>query len=167
MSHELVVQPDFDPSAPAESWQLPTEVVEELRKAVLSKRTTTVATEDVGFTGYGTSPMARRRTTRIGMITEVEPGRIAMEVESGLVATQVEGTLNVDTALLLEDDRRLTEIPVFREFRGWEEQTRGEERDAKVEEDDTVTSTEYIASVAVEGGRKINFYPPPSHLTFA
>lgn len=137
-----------------------------IKKAALEGRTTTVTTEDVGFTGYGTSPMARRLTTRIGVITEVEPGRLVMEVRSGLIFTQVADTPKRDTKHLSESDKGRIEIPVFREFRGWEEQTRGEERVPEVREDDPVTSTEYIAAISVEDGLDFSFYPPPSHLTF-
>ena len=166
MSPELIVRSEPDPNISAEAWQLPPDAIEELTQAVLARRTTTVTTEDAGFTGYGISPMGRRITHRFGVLTEVEPGRLVMEVESGLTVTQVGGNPNVDTAHLLDNDKGHTVIPVFREFRGWEEQTRGGERDDEAEKDDTVTSTEYIASVAVEGGRKFNFYPPPSHLDF-
>lgn len=165
MSPELVICPDAHPSIPAESWQLPSEVVGELTRARLARATTTVATEDVGFTGYGTSPMARRLTTRIGVITEVEPGRLTMEVRSGLIFTQVADTPKRDTRFLSGSDERVV-IPVFREFRGWEEQTRGEERVPEAREDDPVTSTEYIASISVQGGRDFSFYAPPSHLSF-
>jgi len=165
MSPELVVRHDPDPSIQAESWQLPAEVTGELTRARLMRATTTVVTEDVGFTGYGTSPMARRLTTRIGVIAEVEPDRLVMEVRSGLIFTQVADTPKRDTKLLSQSDGRVV-IPVFREFRGWEEQTRGEERVPEAREDDPVTSTEYIAAISVEDGRDFSFYPPPSHLVF-
>jgi len=143
MSPELVVRHDPDPSIQAESWQLPAEVTGELTRARLMRATTTVVTEDVGFTGY----------------------RLVMEVRSGLIFTQVADTPKRDTKLLSQSDGRVV-IPVFREFRGWEEQTRGEERVPEAREDDPVTSTEYIAAISVEDGRDFSFYPPPSHLVF-
>lgn len=165
MSPELVVRRDPDPGIPAEPWQLPAEVAGDLKKAALEGRTITVTTEDVGFTGFGTSPMARRVTTRIGIVTEVEPGGLVMEIKSGLIFTQVADTPERDIKQLSESDGRVV-IPVFREFRGWEEQTRGEEGVPEASEDDPVTSTEYIAAISVEDGRGFSFYPPSPHLRF-
>lgn len=165
MSPELVVHHGADLSIPAESWQLPAAVTGELERAALEGRITTVTTEDVGFTGYGTSPMVRRLTTRIGVITEVEPGRLTMQVRSGLVFTQVADTPERDTKSLAKSDGPVV-IPVFREFHDWEEQTSGEERVPEAIEDDSVTSTEYIAAISVKDGLAFSFYPPPPHLTF-
>ncbi|MBP9717053.1 MAG: hypothetical protein KBD51_03885 [Candidatus Levybacteria bacterium] len=160
MSPELVVQHDHYPSVPdsvpADSWTLPEQAIKELERAVSTGSNATLMTESVGFTGFGTSPMQRVRTIRLGVITGFEAGKVTMNVKSGFKANTVEGTpFKVD--VLSGDEIGDAIIPVLSETRFWGEAT---------ENDDPVTSTEYISSIDVEGGHPLDFYPPPAQLRF-
>ena len=160
MLPELVVQHDPYPSVPentpADSWHLPPEALRELERAVSTGGNVTVITESVGFTGFGTSPMERVRTIRLGVVTRFEPGTVTMAVKSGFRTTTIEGT-PFKVEVLSGDDIGEATIPVLNETRFWGE--------AK-ESDDPVTSTEYISSIDVEGGHPLGFYPPPNQLRF-
>ncbi len=161
MSPELVVRHDHysrvPEDAPADSWQFPAEAVRELERAVSTGGNATVMTESVGFTGFGTSPMQRVRTIRLGSITEFEPGTVTMDVKSGFKVTTIEGT-PIKVEVLSGDGIGKTTIPILSETRFW-----GEEG---ASDSDPVTSTERISSIEVEGGQGLGFYPPPSQLRF-
>lgn len=160
MSPELVVRHDHYPSvpdtAPADSWTFPERVIKELEKAVSTGSNATLMTESVGFTGFGTSPMQRVRTIRLGVITGFEAGKVTMNVKSGFKINTVEGTpFKVD--ILSGDEIGKATIPALSETRFWGEAT---------ESDDPVTSTEYISSIGVDGSEPLGFYPPPTQLRF-
>lgn len=162
MSPELVVRHDHYPSvpedAPADSWLFPAEAVKELERAVVAGNNATVMTESVGFTGFGTSPMQRVRTIRLGIITGFEPGSVTMEVKSGFRITTVEGIpFKVEP---FSEEGGVT-IPALSETHFW-----GDEDETIPKDSNLVTSTEYISSIEVEGGQGLGFYPPPSHIRF-
>lgn len=160
MSPEVVVTHDHYPNisddTPADSWHFPAEAVRELERAVSTDSNATVMTESVGFTGFGTSPMERVRTIRLGAITGFEQGSVTMNVKSGFKITTVEGT-PIKVNVLSGDEIGERIVPVLSEARSWGE--------AK-ESDDPVTSTEYISSIDVVGGHPLGFYPPPAHIRF-
>ena len=160
MSPELVVQHDHYPTVPdntpADSWQFPAEAIRELERAVSTGSRATVMTESVGFTGFGTSPMQRVRTIRLGVIIGYEPGTVTMDVKSGFKITTTEGT-PFKVEVFSGDEIGGATIPILSETRFW-----GEAKEA----DDPVTSTERISSIDVEGGQALGFYPPPAQLRF-
>ena len=101
--------------------------------------------------------MQRIRTARFGIISGVEPGRVTMDVKSGYRVTTTEGTpYKVD--MLTGDEIGEAVINVFTETRAWGEPI--------IDSDDPITSTEFLASISVDGGQSLEFYPPPTHIRF-
>lgn len=113
-------------------------------------------TESVGFTGFGTSPMQRVLTIRLGAITGFEQGSVTMNVKFRFKVTTVEG-IPIKVEVLSGDEIGERIVPVLSETRFWGEAE---------ENDDPVTSTEYISSINVVGGHPLGFYPPPPHIKF-